>query len=360
MLSIPLLRRHRPSPPAITPAWAAPYHALPQTLVPLALHIEPQDGVDWLYTLVHGAKTSIDMTMYELVDPVFSGALVDACQRGVKVRVILDGTLERRSNTPAYDQLAAAGPHCSVAWSNPQFQATHQKTLILDGTTAVVMTFNLTTRYYGSSRDFGLIDTDNSDVVDIEATFAKDFGSTTDKNYQPDAGHNLIWSPTTAQDDLLSLINGARQTLLVENEELGDAPIVTALENACKRGVHLSLAMTDTNTFYHTNFQALETAGCGVHIGADDADTLYIHAKAIVADAGTPDAIGYVGSINFSNASLNRNRELGLYIHDAALLRQIASTLTSDYNGFPAWNPAGTQLGTSPAGPTAPREIPSA
>ena len=277
------------------------------------------------------------MTMYELVDTTFSADLVAACGRGVKVRVILDGSLERTANTPAYNQLTAAAPNCTVAWSNPQFQATHQKTLILDGNTAVVMSFNLTSRYYAETRDMALVDTDTADLTAIQATFDKDFGSTTDESYAPNAGHNLIWSPTTAEDDLVSLINGATSTLQVENEELSAPTIVNALTAACQRGVKVQLAMTDTSPNYHANYTTLEAAGCGVHIGADNNDTLYIHAKAILADLNTPNAIGYIGSINFSNASLTENRELGLYVHDATALAQISTVISSDYNQFPAY-----------------------
>ncbi len=302
------------------------------------LYLEPDAGFTWLYTLINNARTTIDMTMYELVDPTASADLVAACGRGVKVRVILDQNLEKTANTPVYNQLAAAGPNCAVAWANPHFGATHQKTLILDGTEAVVLSANLTSRYYADTRDMALTDTDPADVGSIEATFDSDFGSTDPDPDVPGVGHNLIWSPTTAQGDLVSLIATAKKTLLVENEELGAAVIVDALADACKRGVQVHLAMTDTNPNYHPNYATLEAAGCGVHIGADDDDTLYIHAKALVADTGTPAAIGYVGSINFTNASMNGNRELGLYVHDPNLLSQIGTSITGDYNQFPAYS----------------------
>ena len=40
----------------------------------------------------------------------------------------------------------------------------------------------------------------------------------------------------------------------------------------------------------------------------------YIHGKVVEADYGTPPARIFIGSENFSNTSLNRNRELGLII----------------------------------------------
>ncbi len=325
--------------PEILPARRSPGRHLPMTSsnTSQTLYILPEAGLAWLYTLVNNTHGTLDMTMYELVDTTFSADLVAACGRGVRVRVILDQNLEQARNLPAYTQLNSAGPNCRAAWANPQFSVTHEKSLVLDGTVAVIQTLNLTTRYYASSREFAIVERDPADVAAIETTFNTDFNATTDFTYQPPPGNALIWSPTTAQPDLLGIVNNARHTLLVENEEMGASEIVGALAAACRRGVAVEVAMTDTRAAYHANYAALEAAGCGVHIGANNASTLYIHAKAIVADLGTAKEIGYLGSINFSNASLKRNRELGLYVHDPDILEQIGSTVGKDYAQFPAY-----------------------
>ena len=109
--------------------------------------------------------------------------------------------------------------------------------------------------------------------------------------------------------------------------------------------------MTDNSANFHANYTTLEKAGCGVHIGANNATTLYIHAKALVADLGTTNAIGYLGSINFSIASLTRNRELGLFVHDTSTLQALATTITTDYNSFPAYTAATALPNTQAARP---------
>ncbi len=346
LLALPLLftigcRRTAPSLPQRSPATSpSPSVTSPRAAATPAtriLHVEPDAGFSWLYTLVEGAHQSIDMTMYELVDPTATSDLLAACGRGVRVRVILDGGLERSRNTPAYSQLNGAGANCAAAWSNPQFQATHEKSLVIDAATAVILTANLTSRYYATTRDFALVEGDASDIAAIEATFNTDYDSSTDFSYQPGDGKDLIWSPTSAQAALLRIIHSAKKTLVVENEEMGDAAIVEAFEAACKRGVAVRIAMTDTSAAYHANYLALEQAGCLVHIGANNATTLYIHAKTVVVDLGTRTQAGYLGSINFSKASLTENRELGLRLTDAATLNQLNSTVTKDFDLFPAF-----------------------
>jgi ABC-type dipeptide/oligopeptide/nickel transport system ATPase subunit len=58
----------------------------------------------------------------------------------------------------------------------------------------------------------------------------------------------------------------------------------------------------------------------------------YIHAKAIVADIGTATAKVFLGSENFSDNSLNHNRELGLIVSDSGVLSGVEQAFTSDFN----------------------------
>jgi phosphatidylserine/phosphatidylglycerophosphate/cardiolipin synthase-like enzyme len=122
--------------------------------------------------------------------------------------------------------------------------------------------------------------------------------------------------------------------LLVENEELASSAsyIISALEAACTRGVTVHIAMVNQSS-YQSNFKALENAGCGVHVYPDTQTGFYIHAKAVVADYGLPTQSVYMGSINYSNASMTQNRELGVYITDPASIQALNATMASDYAG---------------------------
>jgi cardiolipin synthase len=302
---------------------------------------ESDKSVTPLYGLINSAKKTVDMTMYELEDTVFSGDLVALCKNGVGVRVILSSS-EETSNAPAYAQLNGAGTNCSAVYSNTAFTNTHQKSFIVDGSQVSIMSLNLQTKYYSTSRDFALVENDANDIAAIEATFNADYAAGTpsggkqggsDFSYQPGVGDDLIWSPTTAQADMVALINGATKTLLLENEEMSAANIVSALETACKtRHVTVQITMA-SNTSYATEFTALKAAGCGVHVYPTSATGLYIHAKAVVADYGLSTQNAYMGSINYSTASMTMNRELGLYISDSSVVQSIYSTLASDYAG---------------------------
>ena len=321
---------------------AVPAAQSPSVTYTLYTFPQPDKSATPLYALINAAQKSIDMTMYALEDPTFTSDLLAACKRNVTVRVILDQNNEKSGNTSAFTQLNAQ-PNCTAVWANKAFEATHEKSFVIDGTQAAIMSLNLQPQYYTTTRDFAIIENDPPDVAAIEATFNADFAAGTtasgtsgasDFSYTPGLGDNLIWSPTTAQTAMVSLIANAKKTLLIENEELASSAtaILSALETACKNGVQVQLAMVN-NTSYATSFAAITKAGCSVHTYPDTTTGFYIHAKAVVADYGLSTQNAYMGSINYSNASMNSNRELGMYVTDAATVTSIHDTMLADYNG---------------------------
>lgn len=308
-----------------TNAFAKAASTSTQTLI-----IEPDQGLTPLYTLIQSAKSNIDMTMYELADTQAQTLLDQAAENGIHVRVILDQNLEYNNNLAAYNDLNSHG--VQVVWAQTKYAATHQKSIVIDNTTAAVMSLNFTSRYYSTSRDFAIIENDPSDVAAIESTFSADFNA---QSITPPVGDDLVWSPTNSKTSLVNLINSAQSSLLVENEEMSYSTIVTALVNAAKRGVKVTVCMTDSSD-WTTNFNKLATAGVHISTYASSAP-LYIHAKAIVADYGTANAKAFVGSENFSSASLTENRELGLITTNASILSQLNTTISNDYAGGTPW-----------------------
>jgi cardiolipin synthase A/B len=297
----------------------------------LQVLVEPKAGVGAIYKLITGAKSSVELTMYELRDTTAEDDLAADAKRGVDVRVILDSHLEKSRNTATYDFLSSHRVHVTWADSGTTY---HQKTLTVDGRTSVVMTLNMVTEDYASTRDFAVIDTNHADVGAIVATFNADFAH---RAITPPDGADLVWSPTNSQSSILTVINGAKHTLSVENEEMGDPTITDALVTAAHRGVDVEVVMT-AESEWDSAFSQLVRAGVHVRLYADSDNALYIHAKAVVADAGRSDQQIFVGSENFSKASLGYNRELGIRTANKAVISVINATLAADYAGGKAYS----------------------
>jgi len=192
----------KPSRPAAAhPAAAAGGSGTLQVLV------EPKAGVGAIYKLITGAKSSVELTMYELRDTTAEDDLAADAKRGVDVRVILDSHLEKSRNTATYSFLAAHKVHVTWADSGTTY---HQKTLTVDGKTSVIMTLNMVSEDYSSTRDFAVIDTGHADVAAIVSTFNADFAH---RSVTPPDGSDLVWSPTNSQSSILAVINAAKHTL---------------------------------------------------------------------------------------------------------------------------------------------------
>jgi cardiolipin synthase len=289
----------------------------------LRLVVEPAAGPSPIYRLIESARHSVQMVIYELQDTAAEQALAADSARGVRVAVILDGgSYDRSLNQPAFSYLQRHG--VAVRWASREFDLTHEKAIVVDGSTAAVMTLNLQSRYYSSTRDFALIDSQPADVRAIAATFAADWAGRPIAA-QPGTG-DLVWSPGS-EPALLQLIGTARHSLRVEAEEMDSTPIEDALAAAARRGVSVRVVMTEDSD-YAAALAGLVAAGVEVRLYATSAP-LYIHAKLIEADG----ARVFVGSENFSTASLVYNRELGIETTNAAVLAGVQTTFDQDFAG---------------------------
>ena len=296
----------------------------------LSVIVEPSrlgsaSGMQPVYSFVLSAKRSVDMTMYELSDTTMVADLVADHKRGVKVRVILDTKREHSHNLAAYEALKAGG--VNVVWAAGGYEATHQKTITVDQAKSLILTGNLTSEYYTTTRDFGIFDAEAPDVAAIEDVFDADFAH---RPVTAPGGTDLVWSPGS-QAQILAVINGARHTLSVENEEMGSSAVTAAIVAAAGRGVKVEVTMT-ADSDYDGDLDEIVRAGGQVHLYADAYSDLYIHAKTTIADAGRATEKVYVGSINFSSASMDANRELGIITTNVAVVAAIDAVVSADYS----------------------------
>ncbi|MCU1489384.1 MAG: cardiolipin synthase [Acidimicrobiaceae bacterium] len=274
--------------------------------------------------LLGSARHQVDLVVYELADPVAQSILAADAARGVLVRVLLNRRYTQSINAPARSYLLAH--HVQVRWAPSRFELVHEKAAVIDGATAIVMTLNLTARYYTDTRDVAIVDRAPADVAGIEARFAADWSGSADP--PPTAGSELLWSPG-AERPLLALIGSARAELWVENEELADPRVTAGLAAASRRGVKVVVVMTDQPE-WHAAFAQLRVAGVEVRTFPDRSGVTYVHAKVLDVDPGGPDERAFVGSQNFSRASLLENRELGLLSTSPTIVVALAAMVRSD------------------------------
>lgn len=281
-------------------------------------------GQTTIYDFINSSTKTVDMTMYELQDTTAVNDLIARKRAGVTVRVVLDGA-EKSQNTSAYNSLKSAG--VGVVWSSTRFVYTHQKTITVDATKSLVLTGNLTSQYYSTGRDYGVFTDDTRDVAAIEKVFNADYAGTA---ITPTDGDHLLWSPTDSRNRLLTVINGAKSKLDVEELEFSDSTVVNAIVARAKAGVAVRVVL-ETPSDYSSQVSAIKAAG-GKVVGYSDPDGFYIHAKAMVADYGLSTQQVEAGSMNISSNSLSNNRELGMILTGTGVAQSVAGTIETSFN----------------------------
>lgn len=293
------------------------------------VYVEPDDGESVITGAIKGASKSVWLEMYILSDRNVIRALEEAANNGLDVRVMLEphpfgsGSVSR-----TLDELKAAG--VKAQYSSPDFALTHEKGMILDGATAYIMTSNFSRSALGDAgsgstrnREYGIIDSNAQDVQAVMAIFTADWNQTPAQFNDA----NLVVSPVNSRGAFMSIIGSAQHTLLVEAEEMNDNGIEQALFSAASRGVQIEIILpAPSGSSGDSNSQGIAAIRQN-NIRVREDPQLYMHAKIIVADG----VKAFVGSENISTQSLDKNRELGILVSDAAVLSKLQSTFQTDW-----------------------------
>lgn len=286
----------------------------------VTLFTQPESGAAPILQAIDGARTSVWLQLYMLTDLQVMEALGRAAARGLEVRVLL----EESPAQPGVNREMAADLEVrgvKVAWTSPAFSLTHAKTMIVDGETAYVLTYNLTKAATETNREFAVIDRSQSDVEELRRIFVADWNRQPYLPVDPD----LVVSPDNARRRILGLMTGARRELLVGVEILNDPEVVATLVEQRRAGVDVRVLVGGVKKI-PANLPAARTL-LAQGVPTRSQGKPYLHAKYVVADGER----AYLGSINLSSQSLDKNRELGLMLDDVGAIAQMRAVFEQDW-----------------------------
>ena len=140
-----------------------------------SLIVMPDDSAQSILDAIEGATKSLRVKMFIFSDPSFLKAVIDARDRGLKVRVILnparrDGESE---NDKSRKQLEGGG--VEVMDGNPTYDVTHEKSMVVDDKTAFVHSLNWETKNLTETRDYAIITSHAHEVGEIIECFDSDW-----------------------------------------------------------------------------------------------------------------------------------------------------------------------------------------
>jgi len=227
-------------------------------------------------------------------------------------------------NEPTRAALERGGVH--VIDSNPGFQLTHEKSMVVDEATAFVKSFNWATKNLTETRDYAVVTTHRREVREIVDCFEADWHR---QAFAPGERSKLVWCPG-GREQVARFIDEARHTLFVQNERYQDTVVIEHLVRAKGRGVHVHVMARPPHTLKLDKLvegvgglRILNDVGIKVH----KLKHLKLHAKMLLADG----VAALVGSINLAPGSLDERRELAIDVRDDEVVEQLEKIVRHDW-----------------------------
>lgn len=289
--------------------------------------IEPEDGTVPVAMLMRAATSTLTVKQFSLTHPVFLQALVEAQARGVEVQVMLNPhrSSGSRANDEAFEFLKNGG--VAVAWTNPQFAVTHEKSMVVDGRLALVATFNFCEKYFSQTRDYGLVITDADEVAQVAACFLADWER---RNFTPSEQSALLWSNRNSRRVMSAFIDETQERLDIQHPKFVDAVILDRIAAAQERGVEVRLLCGGKHGI--SDYDLLDTFSslrllrrCGVRVHKQRG--LRVHAKLLIADRRR----ALVGSMNIDRSAFDLRRELGVVVSAHQAVHRLVKVFDADW-----------------------------
>src|SRR6202789_1748983 len=292
-----------------------------------SLIVLPEDTAQPILDALSAAKRSIQIRMFLFTDPGLTNAVIAAKYRGVKVRVMLNAARRggESENDQTNDKLAHAG--IEVSDSNPAFQPTQQKSMVIDEEVGFVESFNWETRDLTVTRDYAVVTVNKAEIAEMDACFDADWERAA---FAPGGHSQLIWCPNNGRERIADFIDAAKHSLWLQNERYQDTVIIERLVRAVMRGGRLHILARPPHTLKKDKLvegvgglRIVHDVGAKVHA----LKGLKLHAKMILAD----EKRAIVGSINLSPGSFDGRRELAIDTDSHHVVRRLNEAAQTDW-----------------------------
>lgn len=292
-----------------------------------SLLVLPDDSAQTLVSAITEAAHSLRIKMFIFSDPTLLQAVVAARERGVKVRVLLNPARRSGKNENSESRVWLQKRDVEVLDSNPAFDLTHEKSMVVDDQLAYVMSLNWQTKNLTKTRDYAIVTSHKQEVGEIIECFDADWARTA---FTPGNHSHLIWCVGNGRQRLGNLIDEARHTIWLQNERFQDQTILEHLVRATRRGVQLHVMAPPPHKLKKdkliegvSGLRILQDVGAKIH----RLKHIKLHAKMLLVDGKR----AIVGSINIAPGSFDSRRELAIQVDDEHVIGRLHQVVKSDW-----------------------------
>ncbi|WP_169974742.1 cardiolipin synthase [Tautonia rosea] len=328
-------------------------------------HVKLLDGGDETYPAmvrqIDRAKWSITLLTYifrnDEAGVLVADALSKARDRGVEIRILIDGLGSVHEGAPIVEHLRRLGltvalfiPTLRPDWMRYANLRNHRKVMIIDGHVGFTGGMNILDDFLskpGAIHGVHARDThfeiSGPVVTTLQQSFADDWAFSTEEvldgelwfpQHHPSEGQTIarivVDGPDMEDDPLAAVLFGAlavarSSVSIVTPYFIPDPPLSAALISAVQRGVKVEIFLPQKNNHPIVQWagipllEPLLEAGCRVLLLPPPFD----HSKLMVVD----DAWSFLGSANWDPRSLVLNFELNVECYDPDLADEINRSL---------------------------------
>jgi cardiolipin synthase len=282
----------------------------------VSLIVQPGDSFFPIVDAIDSARSSVNITIFRMDDPVIERALLEAVSRGVRVRALIASHPRgwEKQNKKVLTNLTRAGVETQRPAGDSKKRRYHYKILTIDRDRSLVLTFNPTRENLHYTRDYGAIVQDRAITAELRKLFDADWNNVA---FRPDPLLPLAISPYDSRPKIIEFLKSAERSIDISDAKLRDSAVLALLREKASRGVRVRVLGSDPSY-------------------ADRVPTIHyrqitrfkMHAKCVVVDASK----ALIGSMNLRAVSLDRRREVGVFVDDPKALVQLEHVFDLDWN----------------------------
>lgn len=277
--------------------------------------------LDELTEKIDNAKSRVYVEVYIFTEKRLRKALINAKKRWLDVKVVLEKNIYMawNLNRETFQDLGKAW--IEVMYSNPEnYSINHIKMMIIDDE-VIISTWNYSYSTFKYNREFFIFIKNKELLENFLEIFKNDF-SWIKKNINHS---NLVLSPFSSRGKLEYLLKNANKSINIYAHNFSDENIINLLIGKQKEWVDIKIILPDTKKV-SSNENEIELLQKN-NINLKLIDKPEIHAKSILIDW----EYLYIWSVNFSQYSMDKNREIWLLIKNEDLIERFLNIFNIDF-----------------------------
>jgi phosphatidylserine/phosphatidylglycerophosphate/cardiolipin synthase-like enzyme len=290
----------------------------------MKLIVQPDAGITPLLQAIKQAKKTVDILIFRLDRKDIVDSLQAAVARGVAVRALIAHTNRGGEDSLRKLEVRLLDAGLTVTRTAGDLVRYHGKMMIVDQRVLHLYGFNFTALDIRRSRSFGITTRNQALVREALKLFDADSAR---QPYTAGSGRFIV-SPENARERLAAFIAGARNQLLIYDPQVSDSTMLRLLGERARAGVDVRIIgkLSDKK-----RGQLLVERYPGKRL----------HVRVSIRDGRG----AFLGSQSLRRLELDKRREVGVIITDAAVVKQMQKVFEGDW----AETAAGRESAKAPA-----------